>query len=157
MGDLTLAGLGEKIGQELGVSDWVAIEQARIDAFASCTGDYQWIHVDVERAKRESPFGGPVAHGYLTLSMVAPLAMQIGVIPKDAAAGLNYGIDKVRFLTPVPAGTRVRLRVVLAGIEARDGGQVVMKTQNTLEVEGAQKPALVAETLALLIPATGAR
>jgi acyl dehydratase len=157
MGDLTLAGLGEKIGQELGVSDWVAIEQARIDAFASCTGDYQWIHVDVERAKRESPFGGPVAHGYLTLSMVAPLAMQIGVIPKDAAAGLNYGIDKVRFLTPVPAGTRVRLRVVLAGIEARDGGQVVMKTQNTLEVEGAQKPALVAETLALLIPAKVAR
>ena len=157
MGDLTLAGLGEKIGQELGVSDWVAIDQARIDAFASCTGDHQWIHVDVERAKRESPFGGPVAHGYLTLSMVASLAMQVGVIPKDAAAGLNYGIEKVRFLAPVPAGRRVRLRVVLAGIEPRDGGQVIMKTQNTLEVEGAQKPALVAETLALLIPATGAR
>jgi len=156
MGDLTLAGLGEKIGQELGVSDWVAIDQARIDAFASCTGDHQWIHVDVERAKRESPFGGPVAHGYLTLSMVASLAMQVGVIPKDAAAGLNYGIEKVRFLAPVPAGRRVRLRVVLAGIEPRDGGQVIMKTQNTLEVEGAQKPALVAETLALLIPATGA-
>jgi len=157
MGDLTLAGLGEKIGQELGVSDWVAIDQARIDAFASCTGDHQWIHVDVERAKRESPFGGPVAHGYLTLSMVASLAMQVGVIPKDAAAGLNYGIEKVRFLAPVPAGRRVRLRVVLAGIEPRDGGQVIMKTQNTLEVEGSQKPALVAETLALLIPATGAR
>jgi len=157
MGDLTLAGLGEKIGQELGVSDWVAIDQARIDAFASCTGDNQWIHVDVERAKRESPFGGPVAHGYLTLSMVASLAMQVGVIPKDAAAGLNYGIEKVRFLAPVPAGRRVRLRVVLAGIEPRDGGQVIMKTQNTLEVEGSQKPALVAETLALLIPATGAR
>ena len=156
MGDLTLAGLGEQIGQELGVSDWVAIDQARIDAFASCTGDNQWIHVDVERAKRESPFGGPVAHGYLTLSMVASLAMQVGVIPKDAAAGLNYGIEKVRFLAPVPAGRRVRLRVVLAGIEPRDGGQVIMKTQNTLEVEGAQKPALVAETLALLIPATGA-
>ena len=157
MGDLTLAGLGDQIGQELGVSDWVAIDQARIDAFASCTGDHQWIHVDVERAKRESPFGGPVAHGYLTLSMVASLAMQVGVIPKDAAAGLNYGIEKVRFLAPVPAGRRVRLRVVLAGIEPRDGGQVIMKTQNTLEVEGAQKPALVAETLALLIPATGAR
>ena len=157
MGDLTLAGLGEKIGQELGVSDWVAIDQARIDAFASCTGDNQWIHVDVERAKRESPFGGPVAHGYLTLSMVASLAMQAGVIPTDAAAGLNYGIEKVRFLAPVPAGRRVRLRVVLAGIEPRDGGQVIMKTQNTLEVEGSQKPALVAETLALLIPATGAR
>jgi acyl dehydratase len=157
MGELTLAGLGEHIGRELGVSDWVALDQRRIDAFAACTGDHQWIHVDVERAKRESPFGGPVAHGYLTLSMVASLAMQVGVIPKDAAAGLNYGIDKVRFLAPVPAGARVRLRVVLAGIEPREGGQVIMKTQNTLEVEGAQKPALIAETLALLIPATGAR
>ena len=157
MSNLTLAGLGERIGQELGVSDWVAIDQARIDTFASCTGDNQWIHVDVERAKRESPFRGPIAHGYLTLSMVAPLAMQIGVIPKDAAAGLNYGIDKVRFLAPVPAGARVRLRVTLAGVEPKDGGQVIMKTQNTLEVEGSEKPALIAETLALLIPASGAR
>jgi acyl dehydratase len=154
---LTLAGLNERIGQQLGVSDWVAIDQARIDTFASCTGDYQWIHVDVERAKRESPFRGPVAHGYLTLAMVAPLAMEIGIIPKDAAAGLNYGVEKVRFLAPVPAGARVRLRVTLSGIEPRDGGQVIMKTQNTLEVEGSDKPALVAETLALLIPASGAQ
>jgi acyl dehydratase len=155
MSGLTLAGLGERIGQELGLSDWVAMDQRRIDAFAACTGDYQWIHVDVERAKRESPFRGTVAHGYLTLAMVAPLAMQIGVIPTDAAAGLNYGIDKVRFLAPVPAGARVRLRVVLAGIEPREGGQVIMKTQNTLEVEGSERPALIAETLALLIPAKG--
>jgi acyl dehydratase len=155
MGSLTLAGLGERIGQELGLSDWVAMDQQRIDAFAACTGDHQWIHVDVERAKRESPFRGTVAHGYLTLAMVAPLAMQIGVIPIDAAAGLNYGIDKVRFLAPVPAGARVRLRVVLAGIEPREGGQVIMKTQNTLEVEGSERPALIAETLALLIPAKG--
>jgi acyl dehydratase len=154
---LTLAGLNERIGQQLGVSDWVAIDQARIDTFASCTGDHQWIHVDVERAKRESPFRGPVAHGYLTLAMVAPLAMEIGIIPKDAAAGLNYGVEKVRFLAPVPAGARVRLRVTLSGIEPRDGGQVIMKTQNTLEVEGSDKPALVAETLALLIPASGAQ
>jgi acyl dehydratase len=149
--------LSERIGQELGVSDWVAIDQARINAFASCTGDRQWIHVDVERAKRESPFRGPIAHGYLTLAMVAPLAMEIGIIPKDAAAGLNYGVDKVRFLAPVPAGVRVRLRVTLSGVEQRDGGQVIMKTQNTLEVEGSEKPALVAETLALLIPASGAQ
>jgi acyl dehydratase len=155
--DLTLAGLSERIERELGISDWVAIDQERIDAFASCTGDHQWIHVDVERARRESPFRGPIAHGYLTLAMVAPLAMQIGVIPRDAAAGLNYGIDKVRFLAPVPAGARVRLRVVLSGIEPKEGGQVIMKTQNTLEVEGAEKPALVAETLALLIPAMGAQ
>jgi acyl dehydratase len=154
--DLNLARLGEHIGKELGVSDWVAIDQSRIDAFASCTGDHQWIHVDTERAKRESPFGGTVAHGYLMLAMVAPLAMQIGIIPKDAAAGLNYGIDKVRFLAPVPAGARVRLRVVLHGVEPKDGGQVVIKTRNTLEIEGSEKPALVAETLALLIPAMGA-
>jgi acyl dehydratase len=155
--DLTLAGLKDRIGQELGVSGWVAIDQARIDAFASCTGDQQWIHVDVERAKRESPFRGPIAHGYLTLAMVAPLAMQIGIIPKDAAAGLNYGVDKVRFLAPVPAGARVRLRVVLSGVEPREGGQMIMKTQNTLEVEHSDKPALIAETLALLIPASEAQ
>jgi acyl dehydratase len=157
MGNFTLAGLNERIGQELGMSDWVTIDQPCIDSFASCTGDHQWIHVDVERAKRESPFRGPVAHGYLTLAMVAPLAMQVGVIPTDAAAGLNYGVEKVRFLAPVPAGARVRLRVVLSGLEPREGGQVIMKTQNTLEVEGSEKPALVAETLALLLPANGAR
>ena len=153
MSSLTLAGLGQKVGHELGVSSWVKIDQARIDAFASCTGDHQWIHVDVERAKQESPFRGPVAHGYLALAMVAPLSMQVGVIPSDAAAGLNYGIDKVRFLAPVPAGARVSLRVVLAGIERKEGGQVIMRTKNTLEVEGSEKPALIAETLALLIPA----
>ena len=152
MGALTFASLYEHVGRELGVSDWVTIDQALIDTFASCTGDRQWIHVDVERARRESPFRGPIAHGYLTLAMVAPLAMQVGVIPSDAAAGLNYGIEKVRFLAPVPAGARVRLRVVLAGTEPREGGQVIMKTQNTLEVEGSEKPALIAETLALLIP-----
>ena len=146
MSELTLAGLDGRIGQELGVSDWVTIEQARIDTFASCTGDHQWIHVDVERAKRESPFRGPVAHGYLTLAMVAPLAMQIGVSsPRRAST------------SSTPSGARVRLRVVLAGVEPRDGGQVIMKTQNTLEVEGSEKPALIAETLALLIPATGAK
>jgi acyl dehydratase len=156
MSNLTMAGLGERVGHELGLSDWVAIDQPRIDAFASCTGDHQWIHVDVERAKRESPFRGPIAHGYLALAMVAPLAMQVGIIPHDAAAGLNYGVDKVRFLAPVPAGARVRLRVVLVGIEPREGGQVLMKTLNTMEIEGSEKPALIAETLALLVPASGA-
>jgi acyl dehydratase len=155
LSDFTIAEISEHVGRELGVSDWVTIEQSRIDNFADCTGDRQWIHVDVERAKRESPFRGPIAHGYLMLSMVAPLSMEIGIIPKDSAAGLNYGIDKVRFLAPVPAGARVRLRVVLTGVEPREGGQAIMKTQNTLEVEGSQKPALIAETLALVIPAKG--
>ena len=153
MSDYTMAQLGERVGQELGVSDWVTIDQSRIDAFAACTGDHQWIHVDVERAKRESPYGRTVAHGYLMLAMVAPLSMEIGVLPRDAAAGLNYGVDKARFLAPVPAGARVRLRVALAGIEPKEGGQAVMKTRSTLEIEGSDKPALIAETLAFLIPA----
>ena len=155
MGEHTISQLGERIGQELGVSEWVTIDQSRIDKFAACTGDHQWIHVDVERAERESPYGGAVAHGYLTLAMVAPLAMQVGILPIDAAAGLNYGVDKARFLAPVRAGARVRLRVVLTGVEPKDGGQAIMKTRNTLEVEGSDKPALVAEALAYLIPAKG--
>ena len=150
MSNLTLAGLSDRIGAGARPFGLGHVDQPRIDMFASCTGDRQWIHVDVESAKRESPFRGPVAHGYLTLAMVAPLSMQVGVIPKDAAAGLNYGIDKVRFLAPVPAGARVRLRVVLIGVEPKEGGQVIMKTRNTLEVEGSEKPALIAETLALL-------
>lgn len=149
----TMATASVFVGRELGTSDWVTIDQPRIETFASCTGDRQWIHVDVERARRESPFRGPIAHGYLTLAMVAPLSMQVGVIPKDAAAGFNYGIDKVRYLAPVPAGARVRLRVVLSGIEPRDGGQMIL---NTMEIEGSEKPALIAETIALLIPASGA-
>lgn len=152
----TMATASVFVGRELGTSDWVTIDQPRIETFASCTGDRQWIHVDVERARRESPFRGPIAHGYLTLAMVAPLSMQVGVIPKDAAAGFNYGIDKVRYLAPVPAGARVRLRVVLSGIEPRDGGQMILKTLNTMEIEGSEKPALIAETIALLIPASGA-
>src|SRR5258708_38316945 len=101
-----------------------------------------WIRYDGGRAKRENPFRGQVAHGYLTLAMVAPLAMQVGIIPKDAAVGLNYGIDKVRFLVPVPAGARVRLRVVLAGVEPRDGGQVIMKTHGRRQSEVTIAPVL---------------
>src|SRR5215475_15349979 len=97
-------------GRELGTSDWITVDQARIDQFAACTGDHQWIHVDVERARREGPFGGPIAHGYLTLSLVATMLMEVGVIPPDASTGLNYGLDKVRFLAPVKAGARVRAR-----------------------------------------------
>ena len=96
------------VGRELGASDWVAVDQDRIDAFAACTGDRQWIHVDVARARRESPFGAPIAHGYLSLSLVAAMVMELGVIPPDAATGLNYGLDKVRFIAPIKAGARVR-------------------------------------------------
>jgi len=145
--------LDEFVGRELGVSEWVVVDQARIDAFAACTGDQQWIHVDVERARRESPFGGTIAHGYLTLSLLASLGMDLGLIPPDAAAGLNYGLDKVRFITPVKAGARVRSRVTLVAVENKGGGRVMIKTANVLEIEGEEKPALLAETLAMLVAA----
>ena len=139
------------VGRELGASDWVAVDQNRIDAFAACTGDRQWIHVNVARARRESPFGGPIAHGYLTLSVVAAMVMELGVIPPDAAIGLNYGLDKVRFIAPVKAGARVRTRANLVAAEAQGGGRLLLKLNCTLEIEDETKPALVAELLCLLI------
>jgi acyl dehydratase len=146
-----IATIDDFVGRELGVSDWVTVDQARIDAFAQCTGDRQWIHVDVERAKRESPFGGTIAHGYLTLSLLAALAIEIGLIPEDASAGLNYGLDKVRFMTPVKAGARVRNRVTLVSVEMKGGGRIIVKTMNELQIEGEDKPALIAESLAMLV------
>ena len=139
------------VGRELGVSDWVAVDQERINQFARCTGDKQWIHVDVERARRDSPFGGPIAHGYLTLSLVAAMVMEIGIIPPDAATGLNYGLDKVRFIAPVKAGARVRTRASLAAAKPQSGGRMLLKLDCTLEIEGETKPALVAQTLCMLI------
>jgi acyl dehydratase len=147
--EFTLSDLPRFVGKELGVSSWVTVDQSRIDQFAECSGDRQWIHVDVERAKRESPYRAPIAHGYLTLSLVAPLQMEIGAVPADAGAAFNYGLDKVRFLAPVKAGARVRLRVALIDVEKKGGG-VVLKTSNTLEIEGSDKPALIAESLALI-------
>ena len=151
MPEFTLSEIPRFVGQELGVSSWVTVDQSRIDQFAECSGDRQWIHVNVERAKRESPYRAPIAHGYLTLSLVAPLQMEIGAVPTDAGAAFNYGLDKVRFLAPVKAGARVRLRVALIDVEQKSGG-VVLKTSNTLEIEGSDKPALVAELLALITP-----
>ena len=151
MPKFTLSELPQYVGKELGVSNWVTVDQSRIDQFAECSGDRQWIHVDVERAKRESPYRAPIAHGYLTLALVAPLQMEIGAVPADCAAAFNYGLDKVRFLAPVKAGDRVRLRVTLMSVEQKGGG-VVLKTSNTLEIEGSDKPALVAESLALITP-----
>ena len=143
MPEFTLSEIPRFLGRELGASSWVTVDQSRIDQFAECSGDRQWIHVDVERAKRESPYRAPIAHGYLTLSLVAPLQMEIGAVPSDAGATLNYELDKVRFLAPVKAGARVRLRVALVDVEKKGGG-VVLKTSNTLEIEGSDKPALVA-------------
>ncbi len=139
------------MGQELGVSAWTTIEQERINQFADFTGDHQWIHVDVERARRESPFGSTIAHGYLTLSLAASWQYELGIIPADVSEALNYGLDRVRFLTPVKVGKRIRDRVVLLAAEQQDKGRLLLKTRNTIEIEGETKPALIAETLTLLL------
>lgn len=152
MTDVTFASMADMVGTQLGTSSWHEITQDAVNEFANCTGDRQWIHVDVERAQRESPFGGPVAHGYLTLSLLSALAMEIGIVPKGTAAALNYGLDKVRFLAPVPVGAKVRLHSKLTAFERKDNGQYLMKTENTMEIEGSDKPALIAESLAMLVP-----
>ena len=149
--DYSISTISQYVGQELGVSGWVTIDQQRINHFASFTGDHQWIHVDVERAKRESLFGTTIAHGYLTLSLAAALSMELGIIPEGVSQALNYGLDKVRFLAPVKAGSRVRDRVVLLAVEPQGKGRILLKIRNTMEIEGESKPALIADALSLLV------
>lgn len=156
MTELTFEKMGDMVGDQLGTSAWQEVTQDAVNEFANCTGDRQWIHVDPERAKKESPFGGPVAHGYLTLSLLSAMAMEIGAIPKGTAAALNYGLDKVRFLAPVPVGAKVRLHSKLTSFDRKDNGQYLMKTENTIEIDGADKPALIAESLAILVPGPNA-
>ncbi|MHA4853643.1 MaoC family dehydratase [Rhodococcus sp. MSC1_016] len=134
------------VGDELGISEWIQITQDRVDRFADATGDHQWIHVDVERATAESPFGGPIAHGYLTLSLVPMLGWQIFEI-KGSKMGINYGSNKVRFINPVTVGSRLRLRAKLLSAEALQDGSLQMIVGQTMEIEGQDKPALVAETV----------
>jgi len=138
------------VGRELGGSDWLTIDQSRIDQFAECTGDHQWIHVDVERARRESPFGGPVAHGYLTLSLLAPTALEVFIRPAGITQAFNYGLDRVRFISPVRVGARVRNRIKLLSAEEKGGSRVLLSTDNTIEIEGEDKPALTAVALAMI-------
>ena len=151
--ELSIETLPQWIGKELGVSEWVTIDQARIDEFAHCTLDHQWIHVDVERARRESPFGTTIAHGYLTASMLANFTFEVFVKPAGIAQALNYGIDKLRFLAPVKCGSRVRGRLVITGVEGKGAGRFLVTMENTVEIEGEQKPALIASTLAMVIAA----
>ena len=142
------ADLAPYVGQILGTSEWVTIDQAMIDAFADATGDHQWIHVDVERAKRDLPGGRTIAHGYLTLSLLPRLAAGISRI-RRCSRGVNYGANKVRFTAPVPSGARVRLHQVLRHIGHIPGG-VRLTYEATVEIEGGGRPALIAETLSLI-------
>jgi acyl dehydratase len=135
----------QHVGRELGPSDWMTVDQTMIDKFAEATGDHQWIHVDVERARKEMPDGKTIAHGYLTLSLVPRLAATLMRV-KKRSRGVNYGSNKVRFITPVQAGTRIRLRQRIAKVEEIPGG-VRITSEMTVEIEGQARPALVAETM----------
>ncbi|MES2103639.1 MAG: MaoC family dehydratase [Pseudomonadota bacterium] len=140
-----LAELKSLVGQQVAVSDWVEVTQERINMFAEATGDMQWIHIDVERSKRESPFGGPIAHGFLTLSLL-PMLMANAIHLSDVKMGVNYGLNKVRFTAPVPAGSRVRAHLKLLNVEDITGG-AQMTWEVTIEREGQDKPACVAESI----------
>ena len=140
------------VGKELGVSDWIAVDQARIQAFANCTGDQQWIHTDVERCRSESPFGAPIAHGFLLLSLLARLLMDVGTVPPDASRVMNLGVKDARFRTPVRAGARVRARISLAAADKKSEGRLIATASAVLEVENEQDPALAAEVVLMLIP-----
>ncbi len=134
------------VGEEIGASDWVEVAQSRINAFADATEDHQWIHLDAERAKTASPFGTTIAHGFLTLSLLPYLAAQAYRVQGDFKMGINYGLNRLRFISPVPAGSRVRARFNLQSVEDVAGG-VQLTVTATVEIEGGQKPALVAEWL----------
>src|SRR6516162_8187783 len=145
-----LTSMAGQIGQELGVSAWQTVDQERIKEFAQCTGDRQWIHVDVERAQRESPFRGTIAHGFLTLATLAPAAFEIWIEPAGIGQAFNYGIDRLRFINPVKAGARIRSRIKLLAIEPKGEGRLLVTTENTVEIEGEDRPALIATMLAMV-------
>lgn len=138
-----------RIGEELGTSSWLTIDQPRIDAFADATEDRQFIHVDPDAAA-QTRFGGTIAHGFLSLSLLSSMGAEVMLIPKDMKMGVNYGLDQVRFLAPVGSGKRVRGRFILDSVDEKAPGQLLMRHRVTVEIEGADKPALTAVWLTLL-------
>ncbi len=150
MKTIAYADLAKHIGEEMGVSEWVKIDQDRVNKFAEATGDHQWIHVDVERAKRELPTKGTIAHGYLTLALIPMLGSQIMSI-SGVSRGINYGSNKVRFTNMVATGARVRARQKLVSAEPKSGG-MQLTNEMTIEIEGQDRPACIAETISLVFP-----
>lgn len=148
---MTLKQLKAAIGTEIGCSEWRTITQEMINQFADATDDHQFIHVDPERAAKEAPFGGTIAHGFLTISLLSTLAYEALPMIEGATMGINYGFDKVRFMSPVVTGKRVRARFKLADADIRPSGRVLNNYQVTLEIENTLKPALVANWLTLAI------
>ncbi len=145
---LTYDELQERIGSELGTSDWFTIDQNRINLFADATLDHQWIHVDVEKAV-SGPFGAPIAHGFLVLSMLPHLSGQsMTVIPKGLKAAINYGLDRLRFITPVKVNSEIRNRAILKDVSMK-GNNILVNVENTIEIKDEEKPACIAEALTL--------
>lgn len=142
--------LKDFIGHDFGASAPIKVDQIRINNFADVTGDHQWIHVDVEKARKHSPFGGPVAHGFLTLSLVAAATQTSGVIPADAQGAINYGLESVRFLAPVPADASVSARFKLKSVEDRGDKRQLIRIEAQVEVVGQDKPVLVGKFLAMV-------
>lgn len=148
---MTLDELKAKIGTRLGTSEWCMVDQARIDAFADITEDWQFIHVDPERTKAETPLPGTIAHGYLTVSLLSKMIYEVRPSVDGAVMSYNYGFDKLRFLSPVLAGSRIRAHFDLAKLEERKPGEVLSTYDVTVEIEGQEKPALVASWLGLIV------
>jgi len=146
----TLTEIKSRLGDEVGVSSWVTIDQARIDAFADATDDRQFIHVD-PAAAAQSPFGGTIAHGFLSLSLLSPMGIETVLQPEGTRMTVNYGLDRVRFLAPVRAGKRIRGRFTLDSVEEKGPGQILMRHSVTVEIEGEDKPALSAAWIALIV------
>ncbi|WP_372603214.1 MaoC family dehydratase [Actibacterium sp.] len=146
----SLTNMAAHVGRTFGPGAPQLIDQGRIQMFADATGDQQWLHTDVERAKRESPFGGPIAHGYLTLSLIAAEQIAIGIYPSDASGIMNYGINKVRFLAPVPAGATVTLSATLLEVTEKSEGRWLLRVSNTINLTDSGKPAVIAETLGMV-------
>jgi acyl dehydratase len=146
----SLADIRARIGQEVGVSGWITIDQGRIDAFAEATEDRQFIHVD-PAAAAQTPFGGTIAHGFLTLSLLSRMGAEAMLTPDGVTMAVNYGLDRVRFLAPVRSGKRVRGRFTLDSVEEKAPGQWLMRHVVTVEIEGKEKPALTAVWLGLII------
>ncbi len=146
----TLSDLAACVGQEVAVSDWITITQEQVNQFAEATGDHQWIHIDVERAKK-GPFGAPIAHGFLTLSLL-PKFFETSIAVTESRMGVNYGLNRVRFMSPVPVGSRLRARMKLLSSDAIDNNGQQMTWEVSIELEGAAKPACVAESVARRYP-----
>lgn len=143
--------LKDFIGHDFGASAPIIISQSNINAFADITGDHQWIHVDVPKARAHSPFGGPVAHGFLTLSLLAAAVQEAGIVPTDAQGAINYGLDNIRFIAPVPADAQVTTSFTLAEVEDKGPKGQLLRLNAVLNVKGSERPAIVGEMLALVM------